>query len=127
MSRFSGKCDFYDHLFMAAENEKDAFEKFRGTKLYKMKPNSECLPVKDVSDFNKSWIPIQYESLDDLIPYYPYIITMSFCDNNDSDNSTIILSSESWVDIEESRYGHWNMHDYYREQLKKELMRYFSN
>lgn len=124
MSRFSGKCDFYDHLFMTTENEEDAFEKFRGTKLYKTKMNSEFLPIKDVSDFAKNWIPIQYESLNDLIPYYPYIITMSFCDNNDSDNSTIILSAKSWVDIEEDRYGHWNIHDYYRDVLSKEMERY---
>ena len=82
--------------------------------------------IVDRFEEKASHIP-EYESMDDLIPYYPYIIIMSFCDNNDSDNSTIVLSAESWVDIEESRYGHWNMHDYYREQLKKELMRYFSN
>lgn len=124
MSRFSGKCDFYDHLFMTTENEEDAFEKFRGTKLYKMKPSAECVPVKAISDFPRNWIPIQYGSLKDLIPYYPYIISTSFCDNADSDNSTIILSSKSWVDIEEMRYGHWNIHDYYRDALRKEMERY---
>ena len=46
MSRFSGKCDFCDYLFMSAENEEDAFEKFRETKLYIMKPSKECVPVK---------------------------------------------------------------------------------
>lgn len=124
MSRFSGKCDFYDHLFMFADNEEDAFEKFRGTKLYIMKPSKYCVPVKQVEDFNKNWTPIHYGRLADLIIYYPHIVVLSWCDNQDSGKSTVVLSNESWVDIEESRYGHWNIHEYYREQLRKEMNRY---
>lgn len=124
MSKFSGKCDFYDHLSMYGNDEEEVFKKFQGTKLYKMKPSAECVPVKAISDFSRNWIPIQYRSLQDLIPYYPYIISMSFCDKADSGNSTVILSSKSWVDIEEMRYGHWNIHDYYRDALRKEMERY---
>lgn len=124
MSRFSGKCDFCDYLFMGADSEEDAFGKFRGTKLYIMKPSKYCVPVKEVEDFNKNWTPIHYNSLVDLITYYPHIVVFSWCDNQDSEKSIVVLSNESWVDTEEAQYGHWDIHDYYREQLRKEMDRY---
>lgn len=44
--------------------------------------------------------PLHIEKLEDLIPYYPYIIG-SACYNNTERKSVIHLSSESWVDREE--------------------------
>lgn len=37
----------------------------------------------------------------DLIPYYPYLISFASCDNTDSRNSVVCLTSESFVDREE--------------------------
>lgn len=37
------------------------------------------------------------------------------------DGIYIRLTSKSWVDIEEDRYGHFASHDYYRKILQEEL------
>lgn len=106
MSMFSGKCDFYDHLWVSAKTEEEAFNKFNGTKLYIRQP----LP-KGV-DFTKELknginIPdtyykkVEYNSIKDLIPYYPHLISMACCGNTDSHNSIVFLSCESFVDEEE--------------------------
>lgn len=109
MSRFSGKCDFWDHLFSSTDDEEKAFDKFNGTKLY----IRQALP----EDFNlnkaleeKVNIPetyykkIEYDCIEDLIPYYPYLIVMAYYDNTDVRSSVVCLSEKSFVDIEESEF-----------------------
>lgn len=44
--------------------------------------------------------PLHIEKMEDLIPYYPYIIGSAYF-NNAERKSVIHLTSESWVDIEE--------------------------
>lgn len=106
MSKFSGKADFCIHLWIGAETEEEAFNKFNGTKLYISQPLPEDF------DFNKALkektnIPetyykkVEYSSMKDLIPYYPYLISFAGCDNTDSRNSVVCLTSESFVDREE--------------------------
>lgn len=101
MSKFSGKCDMYDHIFMSCENEQEAFEKFKGTKLYKWKPIEDRIEIEDISDLSENWQRIEYNSIKDLVPYYPYVISMCCCHKGDSNNSMVVLSSESFVDTEE--------------------------
>ena len=119
ISKFSGKCDFADHIFMSSEDltKEELFNKFNGTKLYKYKQPKDCVEITDIKDMNKNWEEVEYHSLKDLIPYYPYIIALGFCDNKNSTNSTIVLSSESYVDSSE------------RESLEfmlKDILRYYN-
>ena len=106
MSRYSGRCDFKDHLWINAETEEEVFNKFNGTKLY------ICQPLPDdfswvVALTNKINIPetyykkVEYSFIEDLIPLYPHLISFAGIDNTDSKNSVVCLSSESFVDREE--------------------------
>lgn len=89
---------------MSEHSEAEAFEKFKGTKLFKKKPPGECVALDSIqNNMETNWIPIKYESLKDLAPYYPYIISLQYYDSTDSGNSVIVLSSKSFVDIEEER------------------------
>lgn len=105
MSKFSGKCDFCDHLFMGANNEQEAFDKFNGTRLYVIQPLPddvdflECLK-QGVNIPETYYKRINYTSIKDLIPYYPYIIVFSVGGNN-PEKSVTCLSSISYVDEEE--------------------------
>lgn len=80
MSKFSGKCDFYDSIEICG------------------------------FDFNKYEVylghggePLKFAREEDLIPYYPHIIGCSFT-NNTEKRSVIYLTSKSWVDIEEEEW-----------------------
>ena len=44
--------------------------------------------------------PLHIEKMEDMIPYYPYIIGFSY-HNSEEKKATIHLSPESWVDYEE--------------------------
>ena len=78
---YSGKCDLADSL----EIHNYTLEELQ---------NNVTIYVGDNPE------PLHIEKLEDLIPYYPYIIG-SACYNNTERKSVIHLSSESWVDIEE--------------------------
>lgn len=119
MSKFSGKCDFYCHILMSSEDltEEESFNKFNGTKLYKYKQPKDCVKITDIKDMNKNWEEIKYHSLKDLVPYYPYIVSLGFCDNKDNNKSTIVLSSESYVDSSEREI---------LEFMLKEILRYYN-
>lgn len=99
MSNVSGKFDFKDSLWMKAETEEEAFNKFNGTKLYMIQPLPEDFSWENAQE-EKIDIPetyykrIEYSSIKDLIPFYPHIIALSV-------GSTVCLSSESYVDREE--------------------------
>ena len=101
MSRYSGVCDFYDHL------EIFGLSSVLNSKVY----------------VGKSKEPLRLTCLKDCIPYYPYVISVSAWDK-ESDSGYIRLTEKSWLDIEEERYGHTRMHDVFREELKKEIERY---
>lgn len=98
MSKFSGKCDFCDEIEICGLDHIMNCDVFVG----------------------ESKIPLQIGCIEDCIPYYPYIVTTAGMDNV-SKTGTIRLSSRSWVDIEEERYGHMKMHDIFREELRKEM------
>lgn len=96
MSRFSGKCDFCDYI------ESVGLENVLKSKVY----------------VGGDAQPLALHSMADCVPYFPYVISRSFTTQG---TGTIYLMSKSWVDIEEARYGHMKMHDYYRQRLKEEL------
>ena len=77
MSKFSGKCDFYDHIAMIHDFDE---EKLKNVKIY-------------IGDTNT---PLVWNKTADLIPYYPHLISVGCGD-------MLCLSSRSWVDIEEER------------------------
>lgn len=112
MSDVSGKCDFKDHLWMSAETEEEAFDKFNGTKLYICQPLPDDFSWEEALK-NKVNIPetyykkIEYSSIKDLIPYYPHITAFS-C------GSVICLSRESFVDSEEREILEWRLKDLLR-------------
>lgn len=99
MSKFSGKYDFADHVEMSGVNN-----------------------VLQ-SDIYIAGQRLDLRSEKDLVPYYPHIIIMSYCDHN-THKSIVHLSEKSWVDIEEERYGHMGMHDYYRQFLREEMAKW---
>lgn len=114
MSKYSGKCDFFNHLYVSAETEEEAFEKFNGTKLY----ISRSLPddfnwgkvLKEKIDIAEVYYKkVEYSSIKDLIPLYPYLVVFGFCDNTDSHNSVVWLSCESFVDREERECLEWRL------------------
>ena len=82
MSRFSGKCDFYDSAIM-----------IHNYTLEELQNNVEIY-------VGKSSKPLHIEKMSDLIQYYPHLIGMSW-HNNLKGKSVIHLTSESFVDIEE--------------------------
>lgn len=109
MSKFSGKCDFYDHIFISSDNKDEAFQRFKGTQLYIMQPLPDNFDFKEAFA-NKVNIPetyykkIEYSQISDLIPYYPHLVATAYIDNIDSNNSIVCLSSKSFVDAEESDF-----------------------
>lgn len=106
ISKYSGKCDYFDHLFCSVETEEEAFNKFNGTKLYIIQPLPNDFNWEEAFE-NKVNIPetyykrVEYSSIKDLIPLYPHLIGFAGCDNTDSRNSVVCLSRESFVDSEE--------------------------
>ena len=109
MGKFSSKSDFYDHLFMSAKSEEEGFEKFNGTKLYITQPLPNNFDFKKeleegVNIPETYYKKVEYSSLKDLIPYYPYIITMGYHDNEDPSKSIVCLSSESYIDKSEKEF-----------------------
>ena len=65
MSKFSGKFDLADDLLMNDCSEEEINERIRNSKFY-------------VGD-----IRIKADELKDLIPYYPFTITICTFDNNE--------------------------------------------
>ena len=100
MSKFSGKCDFCDEIAIFG------LDHILNSKVY----------VGDSKD------PLKLSCLADCVPYYPHIVSMS---HHDPVNNCgyIRLTDKSWVDIESERYGEQRIHEYYREELRKELTR----
>lgn len=96
MSRFSGKFDFCDEIDIKGLDRILRCDVYCNGQRLELKTRRDC------------------------IPYYPHIIACSAWDNERRCGS-ITLSGKSWVDIEEERYGHMKIHDFYREALRKEM------
>lgn len=96
MSRFSGKCDFYDHIAI------HGLDSVLASRVY----------------VGRSTEPLKLVTRADCIPYYPYVISSCGCTHG---GGTIYLMEKSWVDIEEEQLGHLKIHDFYREALAEEL------
>lgn len=101
MSRFSGKCDFYDEIEIFG--------------LDSILASTVCLNGQDE--------PLKLTCLEDCIPYYPHIVPCAYHNNVDRVH-TIYLTSKSWVDLEEERYGKLRAHDFYRRELREEMERH---
>lgn len=101
MSRFSGKCDFYDSI------EIHGIDHILNCNVY----------------VGNSDTPLSLHSIADCVPYYPYVVSVSGIDNVNK-CGMIRLMDRSWVDIEEERYGPMRIHQYYRDELRKELEKY---
>lgn len=78
MSKYSGKCDFYDHI------EIHGVDTILASDIY----------------IGRNIIPLRFESEKDLIPYYPYLVAMAVYDK-ERNKPCIVLSNESFVDAEE--------------------------
>lgn len=78
MSRFSGKCDFCDHIDIHGADSVLSSDIYIGRNI----------------------IPLRFQTEKDLIPYYPHLITVSAY-NKESNRSHICLSEDSFVDREE--------------------------
>ena len=103
MSRWSGKADFADSLWMSAENEEEAFAKFNGTKLYIYQPLPDDVDfieaLKDGVNIPETYYKkVEYHSIKDLIPLYPHLIAMAHYNKS---SSIVILSPNSYIDEEE--------------------------
>ena len=98
MSRFSGKCDFYDSI-----------------RIFGLDYILNC----DVY-VGRSCEPLTLRCEADCIPYYPHLVSISLT-GKDTGRGYIRLTKRSWVDIEEERYGHISAHDHYRRVLQEEL------
>ena len=99
MSKFSGKCDFYDEIEIHGLDRILSGQVFLGDHDY----------------------PLSLKTYADCIPYFPHIVTMSFTSEG---RNIYRLSEKSWVDIEARRYGKMPIHDYYRQLLKEEKEKY---
>lgn len=102
MSQFSGKCDLYDWL----DTDKILFSKLT---IY----------------VGNSKEPLKIDYISDLIPYYPYVISVGG-HNTVEKSANLKLMSESWVDYHERELLTSEMNDikkFYRKckRLKKEF------
>ena len=90
MSNFSGKCDLYDHI------EIHGLDNTLKSKIYVGYDSKEPLNIKEERD---------------LVPYYPFVISMGAFNHG---IGTIYLMDESWVNYEEK-----DVLEFYLEQILK--------
>ncbi len=102
MSRFSGKCDFYDHI------EIWGAERTLKAKIYIRQDNENVL--------------LNFKEYKDMIPYFPHIISSCCCSKTQGD--VIYLTDFSWVDHEEQHLLDSYLQDlfkYYRSCKRKKV------
>ena len=99
MSKFSGKCDFYDEI------EIFGLENILKSKVY-------------IGDSKE---PLSLTCLEDCIPYYPHIVYMSAKTNG---VGTIRLTEKSYIDMREDEFGPSPYLEYYRKELEREKEKY---
>lgn len=76
-------------------------------------------------------VEIHFDTLLDLIPYYPYIVSMACCSG---DSETVYITNESYVEEEYDKHLQhgWesNMYHYYKKELqdhyREVVLRYFN-
>ncbi len=90
MSIFSGKCDLYDHYLMICVDDNTTEDEINE----RISKSTFHIRTKD----NKKH-RLDIHNIHDLIPYYPYLISIGGFSKEEGDNIT--LSSESFVDYEE--------------------------
>lgn len=95
MSCYSGKCDLADTIEI---HDYTLEELQNNVTIYVGYDNPE---------------PMHIEKMEDLIPFYPYIIGCASY-NNVERKAVIHLSSESWVDYEERDILEWRLKDLLR-------------
>lgn len=87
MSKFCGKCDFYDHLWMSNDTE-EVIKELQKTDVY-------------IYGKDRRRHKVEVNTIKDAAKYYPYIIAISASDKN---HRFIILSSNSFIDEEEEEF-----------------------
>lgn len=113
MSKFSGKCDFYDSVVaIHCDGDINKLEKYLGnTDIY-------------ILGLDDRYHKVKCETEKDAVKYYPYIIGI-MVHNGEEGRNKIILSSDSFIDKEEKEWLEWKIEDvfkYWRKcKRKKEL------
>lgn len=99
MSKFSGKCDFYDGFVAIAcdGDEEKLNEKIKRLKLYVQGSDGREHLVKS-------------DTIKDIVKYYPYLKVMSYGNNKDG-KYVVVLSSDSFIDQEEAEFLEWRIRD----------------
>lgn len=92
MSKFSGKCDFCDHIHMCDKT----FEDFKGYNFFIGNHDNEIF-LKKESDFVK---------------YYPHLVMAAY---SEPSGGVVILSGRSFVDMEEDERLSWKLKGVMRE------------
>lgn len=101
ISRFSGKCDFYDDICIFG------LERILKAKVF-------------IGNSDK---PLQLNTYKDCIPYFPYVATIVGYNKEGTD--FIRLTPKSWVDMQAEKYGDkYTLNDYYKNELQKEMKKY---
>ena len=98
MSRFCGKCDFYDG-FVAIRcdcDEEKVAEELKKLKLYVHGKDGRNHRVKS-------------DTIKDIAKYYPYLEAVMY--GSKDEGSVVILSSDSFIDIEEAEHRQYKIND----------------
>ena len=172
MSRYSGRCDLYDHVFMigcrGTDDSMSEIEKFnifkqrtggilhqsRTLVLEKWNVDYEIEYINNPAILRKENIKnrwyyfyygkkfaslkalnkygyctdfkIHFDSIIDLVPYYPFIISVMACDDK---GEYVCITNYSEVDYElmqpwrKIKYANDSVQNYYKDELRKELIR----
>lgn len=112
VSRFSGKCDFYDSFvaIWSDGDEEKLKEKLKGLKLYVYGKDGRSHRVKS-------------DTIKDIAKYYPYLEGIC-CASKQDDSFTVYLSSDSFIDQEEKEHISWDVErvlKYWRKCKRKKL------
>ena len=97
MSQYSGKCDICDHFYMRDYDEAALEKEIKNTDFYIHTPNGR----KHKLEIN---------TIKDLIPYYPYLMSVGAFDKS-TGHSYIEMSSRSFVDREEEEFLSWSLRE----------------
>lgn len=98
MSKFCGKCDFYDGFCMIAGDGDEEKIKENLTKL------ELYVHGKDGRDHR-----VKSDTIKDIAKYYPYLEAMMFGSNDGK--RTVILASDSFIDQEEREHLQYKIDD----------------
>ena len=108
MSQFSGKCDFYDTLMIYGNDDiEKGFQYIKDATIY--------IGNKEHS--------LKFSTLEELVPYFPYIIKSAYFNNLNGANTIILLTEKSWVEKEKDIMTK-EMYEYYTNRLEEEKKKY---